>query len=78
MSLNEEDDSRLYYCYFVFFKGTSAYLKYRFYRANSENEAYGAFIKFLNDNDITPESIDSKWCPSVTEIDPESFIDVRD
>ena len=60
-------------------KGESiAYTSNRYYRANSKNEAYGAFCKYLEERDITPETVSCKWNPEIKEIDPECFIDVRD
>ena len=38
----------------------------------------GAFIKYLEDQDIKPSTIGSNWDPSVAEIDPDCFIDVRE
>lgn len=81
MSLSETDKSKLFYCSFQYFhkdKAATVSLRTRFYRANSKNEAMGAFIKYLEDQDIKPSTIGSSWDPSVMEIDPDCFIDVRE
>lgn len=82
MSLKEKDNSKLFFCYIVFFlkKDEKAIAHYRqnFYRANSKNEAYGAFIKELKNEEVTPEVVSSDWRPIVHKIDPDCFIDVRE
>lgn len=69
MSLKEKDNSKLFFCYIVFFlkkesDKTIAHYKQNFYRANSKNEAYGAFIKDLKNEEITPEVVSSDWRPA--------------
>lgn len=81
MSLSETDKSKLFFCSFQYFhkdKAATVSLRTRFYRASSKNEAMGAFIKYLEDQDIKPSTIGSNWDPSVKEIDPDCFIDVRE
>jgi hypothetical protein len=85
MALSEQDKSKLYHAHIIYFlkkdsvKGESiAYTCDRYYRANSKNEAYGAFCKLLEEKDVTPETVSCKWNPKIDEIDPECFIDVRE
>lgn len=83
-ALSEQDTSKLFHAYMLYFlkkdseKGESvAYISNRYYRANSKEEAYGAFCKHLEEKDITPETVSCKWRPEIREIDPDCFIDVR-
>lgn len=85
MALSEQDKSKLYHAHILYFlkkdskEGkTIAYTRNRYYRANSKNEAYGAFCKFLEEKEVTPETIHSGWEPEIREIDPECFIDIRE
>lgn len=81
LALSEQDNSKLYFCCFQYFskeKVNTVFIKTRFYRASSKNEAMGAFIKYLEEQEVTPEAIASKWDPHVREIDPDLFIDVRE
>ena len=81
MALSEQDNSKLYHANILYFlkkdSENIAYICNRYYRANSKNEAYGAFYKLLEEKGITPETVSCEWNPEVTEIDPECFIDVR-
>lgn len=85
MALTEQDKSKLYHAHLLYFlkkdseKGESiAYICNRYYRANSKDEAYGAFCRLLKEKEVTPETISCSWHPEITEIDPECFIDVRE
>lgn len=78
--LKKQEPSKLFYCTLLFFhtkKPDSARCVNKFYKANSEFEAYGAFIDYLKEIDVTPEKIVSKWDPIVYEITSDSFVDVR-
>lgn len=80
-SLSKTDKSKLFFCAFQYFhkdKINTVSLKTRFYRANSKNEAMGAFVKYLEDQGVKPNTISSNWEPFVNEIDSECFIDVRE
>lgn len=85
MALSKQDKSKLYHAHILYFLKkdsengkTIAYTCHRYYRANSKNEAYGAFCKFLEKKEVTPETTFCGWEPEITEIDPECFIDVRE
>ena len=85
MALTEQDKSKLYHAQILYFlrkdseKGESiAYTCDRYYRANSKDEAYGAFCRLLKEKEVTPETISCNWNPKIVEIDPECFIDVRE
>lgn len=82
MALSEQDKSKLYHAHILYFlkkdSENIAYICNRYYRANSKNEAYGAFCKLLEEKEVTPETVSCRWHPEVTEIDPKCFIDVRE
>lgn len=82
IALSEQDKSKLYHAHILYFlkkdSENIAYICNRYYRANSKNEAYGAFCKHLKEKEVTPETVSCRWHPEVTEIDPECFIDVRE
>ena len=82
MALSEQDKSKLYHAHILYFlkkdSENIAYICNRYYRANSKNEAYGAFCKLLEEKEVTPETVSCRWYPEVKEIDPECFIDVRE
>ena len=82
MALSEQDKSKLYHAYILYFlkkdSENIAHIYNRYYRANSKDEAYGAFCRFLKEKEVTPETVSCIWHPEVKEIDPECFIDVRE
>lgn len=82
MALSKQDNSKLYHAHILYFlkkdSENIAYIINRYYRANSKNEAYGAFCKLLEEREITPETVSCKWNPNITEIDPDCFIDIRE
>ena len=79
-ALSDQDKSKLYHCQIIYFhkEKEGAFINNRYYRANSQNEAMGAYLKYLESKDITPEIVSCKWVPKVVELDPDCFIDVRD
>lgn len=83
VALSKQDNSKLYHAHILYFlkkdsEKNIAYVCDRYYRANSKNEAYGAFCKLLEEKEVTPETVSCKWNPGVTEIDPDCFFDVRE
>ena len=79
-ALSGQDKSKLYHCQIIYFhkEKEGAFVNNRYYRANSQNEAMGAYLKYLESKDVTPETVSCKWMPKVVELDPDCFIDVRD